>query len=365
MYKSILISSGTNISEVVLSLPLISNIVKNMPNALVYFLVRKDLYGLLADNPFLEGIILYEETYPNFQSIKALSLVKKIKNLNIDIALVLYNNKELLKFLKKAGVKNIFGTYNNISDLLNYKNGIWQHREKAKKHELEYNLDLLKLINIPTNKITYDLKIPISNDSVIKFKEKLNNLKIKEKYIVISPLSGNEKCFNWRLSYYSELASRIISKYKLAVVYIGDKIDEQIINTIHKHTVGEAYNLVEKLDLKEIICLIAKASLYIGPKCGYTHLATATNTQILTFFNNNKVLSNKRYGPYNTSYNRILIPNGDCPGNKKCLNTRCNNFYCMDSINIEEVIDKVDKILNNNEIDQMSLDFKGRLYELQ
>jgi len=365
MYNSILISSGTNISEVVLSLPLIDNIYNNIPNALIYFLVKKEFVDLVADNPNLEGVLIYDKTNGSLQSYKAQSLIKRIKNLNIDNALVLYNNKEILSYLQKAGIKNIYGNFNNFIDLINYKKGLWQYRDKAKKHELEYNLDLLKLLGIETNKINYELKLLVSNEKLIKLEELLKKHNINDKYIVINPLSANEPCFNWRYSYYSELASRLINKFKIPVLFIGEKEDDYIISVIYKHTVGQAFNFVDKLDLGVLIALISKASLFISPKSSFMHIAVAVDTPVLSFFNSNRILSNKRWGPYNTNYTRIIIPNCDCPGTSKCLKSRCKNFYCMDTITIEEVFEKASKIINKTESDQMSLDFRGKFSELR
>lgn len=355
--NSVLICTSENLSKLILSLPVIDNLAKNIPNLKIYMLISKKLYDIVAEYPNITELIVYEADKNTNKIIKTQHLINKIKNLNIDKTLILHHNKELISLLKQSDLKERYGSYENLEHFFSYTKGLWQYRDKCKKHELEYNLDLLKLLKIDELNFSYSLKLPIPN--TYNFPDKFKKIIEAKSFIVINPLSSNEFNICWKLSYYSELASRIYEKYSYPIIFIGDKEDAELISVIKKHVVGVSYNFAGELTLSDITFLISKSKLFIGCNSGPMHLAAGFNIPIVSLFCNNKLISAKRWGPY--SKNAIVVnPNSVCPNQNKCLGSKCSNFFCMDTVEVEEVYEKVSVFLDSTFVNsQMGFDFRG------
>lgn len=355
--NSVLVCTSENLSKLILSLPVIDNLAKIIPNLKIYLLVSKKLYDVVAEYPNITELIVYDTDKNTNKIIQTQHLINTIKNLNIDKTLILHHDKEVISLLKLCDLKERYGSFENFDNFFSYTKGVWQYRDKCKKHELEYNLDLLKLLKIDELNFSYNLKLPLPLN--LNFPEKFKKLIEAKSFIVINPLSSKEYNVCWKLSYYSELASRVYEKYEYPILFIGDKEDAEHISAIKKHVVGVSYNLAGELTLSDILFLISKAKLFIGCNSGAMHLASGFNIPVVSLFCNNKLISAKRWGPY--SKNAIVVsPAGTCTNQKKCIGAKCSNYLCMDSIDVDEVFEKVSVFLDSTFVNsQMGFDFRG------
>lgn len=357
LINSVLISSSENLTKLILSLPVIDNLAKNMPSCQIYLLISKKMYDIVADYPNIDELIIYDTDKNTGNIIKSQHLINKIKSLNIEKALIIHHDSEVISLLKLCDLKERYGSYENFENFFSYTKGIWQYRDKCKKHELEYNLDLLKHFKINELNFSYNLKLPVPASS--SFPEKYKKIVESKSCLIINPVSGKEYSICWKYSYYSELVSRIYEKYKCPIIFIGKKEDTEIVSLIKKHVVGLTHNFVGELNLSELLFLISKSKLYIGCNSAAMHIAAGFNIPIVSLFSNNKYLCSKRWGPY--SKNSIVInPSGICANQKKCIGPKCSNYFCMDGIEVEEVYEKVSIFLDNSSVNsQMGLDFRG------
>ena len=142
--RNILIVRTDRIGDVVLSLPLAGLIKKHFPNCKVTFLLRNYTKELVDKHPFIDGVLVLREEQ---EKILLRANVKMLREKSFDTCIVVSPTflTALMVFL--SGIKKRVGSgYRLYSFLFNKK--VFEHRKYADKHELEFNVNLLKEIGI-------------------------------------------------------------------------------------------------------------------------------------------------------------------------------------------------------------------------
>ena len=123
-----------------------------------------------------------------------------------------------------------------------------------------------------------DVALPSAADR--KVTEKLlleENIGVEQEYICLAPFTGAKER-NWPVSYVIELKKRLLDEWDLPVVLLGGKRDSA-------ETAGYGQgNLVGKTTLLQMVEVIKRARLFIGPDSGPMHVAAAVRTPSIALF---------------------------------------------------------------------------------
>lgn len=196
--------------------------------------------------------------------------------------------------LFKGGVPVRAGVKSQWHSFLFLNHGIRQKRSLAEKHELEYNLDLLyKTLNIkPTREFHYfHIDKPTEQDVL-----KAYNLKADE-YVVVHPgMMGS--ALNWPQSEYIKYIHALLEQGDHVVV-TGTDSDEPYLTQIK----SEFFNnpkvvwLQSKLNLKQLIQILAYSKFVLAPSTGVAHLTASVGSQIKGIYSPVRVHHPRRWGP--------------------------------------------------------------------
>lgn len=355
--KGILITRTDRIGDLVLSLPVIKTIKKVYPDVPLHMMVSSYAYPVVENYPGLSSVIRYDTSDDSNKVTRTKQLVQHLRELDIDRALMLFYDPEVLNIIKKAGIKHRFGPLTKIAGIFAYTSWRSQHRSKVVQHELEYNLSLLDMLGIDEKDFDTNLELPVSSASInsayaVLSREGFENP--SNGYIIIHPVCGGS-ALNWKYAYYAELANRLYSSTRLPIILTGLEHDLPVTTAIKQHIKGTCFNMAGNLSLKELIAVISTAKMFIGPSTGPMHIAAATAVPLLAIFSPVKVQSVKRWGPYNKDAVSVS-PKVDCPAKLKCIGSRCEHYNCMDSISPEEIFNKAKKLYDDT-INQMGVFF--------
>lgn len=306
--KKILITRTDKLGDVILTLPLISETKRIFPGSEISFLVKTYVKDLITDYKSIDNLI-FEENYAGF--FPMLRLLKKEK---FDIVINVFPRFKLALLFFMAGIKCRVGTgYRWYSFLFNKK--LYQHRKDAVKHESEYNIDLLKTLNVDVN---YDKKYYFNyRDSEKKNLEvKLSklNLNLSEKYIIVHPGSrGSAK--DWPAGNFKLYVNSFLKEFEnVKIVLTGIKEEENILNDIYDSVPdGFKKNLIllpGNLNLKELMILIDNTKLFISNSTGPIHIAGALNKNIIGLYPVSKPMNDTRWRPLSSNA-VILKPGGN------------------------------------------------------
>ena len=338
--KNILIVRTDRIGDVVLSLPMASIIKKHYPNCKITFMMRAYTMLLADNNPDIDQIILLKE---NKSKISIADNLKQIKEYNFDTCLVVYPTFQLALILFLAGIKNRIGTgYRWYSFLFNKK--IFVHRKRGEKHELEHNINMLRMIGVDEKLKAESVPFNIHSDekSRQRVKQILGDFRINSSNptIIIHPGSGGSSV-DWPISLFMELAEKMARELIANILITGG---EHEIETCSRLAVHEnIVNLAGKFALDEMIALIDSADILIANSTGPIHIAAALDKHVIGFYPKINHCSQKRWGPF-TNKKYIFEPT-ICDG--QCTREKCNQLNCMNSIEVKNVFEKIENVLAN------------------
>jgi len=304
--KKILVSRTDNIGDVILTLPLISEIKKHFPQAKIVFLVKSNLKSLLNDYEDIDDFIFIDEIKSN------IDLYKKICAENFDLVFCVYPrfNLSLLFFL--CGIKYRVGTaYRGYSFLYNLK--VKEHRKYAEKHESQYNLNLLNSL-MGENSQSIEFKFKISENEKLDLINKLSqelDFKSNYKFIIIHP-GSRQSAIDLPLNTLKEFIRVFLNEFKNYKIFItGSKDDKlQIDNLLEdfKDEIGKnIINVSNLLNLRELMVLIDLSYLFISNSTGPIHIAGALNKKIIGFYPNVPPMHPVRWKPLSKNA-KILTP---------------------------------------------------------
>lgn len=286
--EHILLSRTDKIGDVILTLPMISEVKRLNPNSKISLLISKRLGNFLNDYKGIDNIFYYEDVAEN--------LVDFFKSNSFDTIINVFPRKDIAVAAFRAGIKTRVGTaYRFYSVLFNER--IKEHRKYAVKHESEYNLNLLSYLN---KEISYEkiFHLSYSETEFSNLKSKLNMLfDIDSKYVIIHPGSKGS-AIDLPVNKLIEFAEFILSKYPECNLVVTGIEQERNITSLFNHKFeNKIIDLTGMIELRELMVLIDKCELFVSNSTGPIHIAGALNKKIIGFYPNSAPMNSTRWGP--------------------------------------------------------------------
>ncbi len=339
-FKRILIIRTDRMGDVVLSVPVISNLRRAYPDSYIAFMCRPYTRGLLEDNPEVNEVIVYDK-YGIHKSFPATwRFARDLRRKNFDLAVVLHptNRAHLIAYL--AGIKTRVGWDRNLSWLLTEK--IPHRKHRGEKHESEYTLDILRALDIQVRDVP--LFVPVKDSARRSVGEMLKKKGIDEgqDFVVIHPAASCPSK-RWKQRSFVALIKKIRQNLNLPVVVTTAESEKEFAGEV----AGEegVIDLRGALSLFELTALLERAKLFVSGDSGPVHIAAALGIPVISIFGrSNPGLSPTRWRPLGEK-SLFIHKNVNCP---VCRAHDCqNDFLCLDSISPDEVYALIEKLLAN------------------
>ena len=336
--ENILIARTDRIGDVVLSLPLAYIIKKHFPDSKISYLVRNYTKDLLQNHPFIDNTIILSEKdgKPNFTEN-----INKIKSMNFDTAFVVNPTFKIALILFLSGIKTRVGTgYRWYSFLFNKK--IYEHRKYGEKHELEFNINMLKMIgitNVDPKDVVFDIQISEKSRQNVNDILKKNGFNQDIPTVIVHPGSGGS-AIDLPIYKMKELTGLLAQELNINLVVTGTVAEKEICDSVSQN-ISKIINLAGKINLSELMALINRADILIANSTGPIHIASALGKFVVGFYPLIPSCSPNRWGPY-TGKKLVFSPEIEC---ENCNRRKCEKINCMDSININEVFVKIKNVL--------------------
>jgi lipopolysaccharide heptosyltransferase II len=333
--KNLLIVRTDRIGDVVLTLPLAGIVKRYYPECRLTLLLRNYTKSLADKHPFIDEVLILDEKEGKMSFFGNIKMIEKQK---FDTVIVV--NPTLLSslILFFSGIKNRIGTgYRWYSLLFNYK--AFEHRKYGERHEVEFNINLLKFLGIeekvkPGN-AGFNLQIDKLSSERVKTILKVKGINLKNPIIIVHPGSGGSAVDLPRESF-KELIQLISSNLKAEIIITGSKDEMKLCEELH--VAGKTRNLAGLFNLPELTALINCSDIFISNSTGPLHIAAALGKYVIGFYPKIAACSKERWGPYSDkSY--VFTPDLECTN---CTRKQCERLNCMSSIKVNEIFTKVE-----------------------
>jgi heptosyltransferase III len=336
--RNLLIVRTDRIGDVILSLPLVPVIKERYPDCRITFLMRDYTRALTEGNPYIDEVLLLKIKE---DKVSLIENIREIYSKNFDTAIIVYPTFLISFILFFSGIKHRIGTgYRWYSFLFNKK--IYEHRKYAEKHELEYNFSLLSLIGINNTSKEEKSRFLIKPDAgisagVTKLLEQ-KGVDLSRRILIIHPGSGGSSV-DLPIERYRELIKLIASGTDSEIIITGSSSEKEKCEGLADGS--RAKNLSGCFNLAELVSLIDLSVIFISNSTGPLHIAAALGKYVIGFYPKVQECSAKRWGPY-TEKGYVYTPEIECID---CTVEQCHKLNCMNSININLVFEKIEKIL--------------------
>ncbi len=273
--------------EFLLNIPAIRAVKDTFKESKVILAVDPYVKELAEKVPHADEVIVWKnDKHSLLEIIKFSNLLKKK---NIDIAITMNPSKDTNIAAYLAGIPTRVGYAHKWDFLLTEK--IEDLKHLGRKHEVEYNLDLVKVIGAETKNKSLTLKI----EELELHRPGVNTGPVG--LIVIHPWTS-DPVKQWPIERFRELTLRIVKETDLGVVIVGGP-EELQKSTLFNNLDKRIKNLTGKTTLIELASMLKKSKLLISGDSGPVHMACAVGTSVIALFRNDiPGKGPKRWGPW-------------------------------------------------------------------
>ncbi|MCX5781733.1 MAG: glycosyltransferase [Elusimicrobia bacterium] len=337
-YKKILCISSTGMGNAILYIPVLRTLRKRFPGAKIDVIVSNmQAKAILENLDLVNRVIFFGKTkaYP-FTYMKLLLTLRKEKY-------ELFVTSFLDKSLKIA----VLGFLAGIKDRAGFANGWWNIfygfivRVNEKKHEVEYNLDLLRAIGIE------------GTDNSIALPEAVNGNVITDKalpevygrtIIGFHPGSGTdlgESVKRWDVVKFALLADKLAEQYNAEIHVFGGPEELELAKTMASK-MKVVPNIAIGTTILQTAANINKCDLFISNDSGLMHLAASVQIPVIGIFGPTLYWKN-----YPWQVPNIVVRSGlDCAPCYKFSGISCRDPRCLAGISVRAVYNQAVKLLN-------------------
>ncbi len=334
--KRILVSRTDRIGDLVLSTPVFQAIKAQYPKCHLAALVLKETAPLVSGNPCIDEVVIYDKKgiHQGWWSTVLFGWGLRKKRFDLVIHLHPTNRVHFVSWL--AGIPVRIGYRSKNHFLLTHT--IEEKKWQGKRHEAEYNFDLLNLIRVPKPEFL-QLHVPL-NQADKKNLERLLPQSLSHRYVVFHP-SASCRSKRWAPDRLAQVADQLVRGYQIFPVIIGEGSGTIHAVQMQEFMKEESLNLAGKLSLGMLAWLLKGARLLISNDSGPVHVAAALGTPVISIFGRNQAgLSSTRWRPISANSSFVQKDVG-CV---ECLAHNCQiDFKCLNELRTEDVLEEARK----------------------
>lgn len=340
--RRILIIRTDRIGDVVLSTPVIRNLRAAFPDAYLAVMVRPEHRELVEGHPDLNAVILYDKNGAEKGIAGNLQFARKLREHRFDTALILHSTNRVVLATWLAGIPRRVGYARRLRWLLT--DAVPYVKPSGDRHELEYNLDLLRRIGVePSSRELFVPTTPAQEQRVEKF---LVEAGWNGAPLVVLHPGASCPSKRWPPERFAAVGDLLVERTgaKIIVVAGPDGIEpgRRLLSRMRARALP-AFGL---FGLGEMVCLFRKARCVISNDSGPVHLAGAAKAPVVSIFGRwGGGLSPRRWGP--TGPNGMAIHHDI--GCRPCLAHDCTiGFACLEAVTVEEVTAAAEHLMKSS-----------------
>jgi lipopolysaccharide heptosyltransferase II len=339
-FKRILIVRTDRIGDVLLSTPVIEELRRAYPNAYIAMMTSPYAKEVVSGNPYLDEVIVYDKDKRQRSWRSSLKFSRNLKKKRFDAAIILHptNRVHLVTFF--AGIPKRVGLNRKLGFLLTDR--IEHTKQLGEKHEIEYNLDILRYMGIEPKDNRLFMPIKPTEEKWAESIFRSENIKPADKVLAVHPGASCPSKV-WPSQRFAQAADRLIDKYGFKVILISGPKDVKLTQDVISHMRHPAVNLAGKTSVSQLASVLKRCRLFISNDSGPVHIASALDVPVISIFGRNqKGLSPDRWAPLG-KLAKALHKDVGCV---ECLAHNCvKDFICLKAITVEDVIQAADALL--------------------
>ena len=297
------------LGETLLNLPAIAALHAARPEAAITLLVHPDVQPLLKEIPGIAEVWTHAPGPRAWWWLRAWRLARRLRRAGFDLAIISNPMKELHLAVWLAGIPARVGYARKWGRLLTHR--VPDGKALGQRHEVEYNLELLRAVGMPTAVPAWWLpRRPADEEAVARVLAQ-RGIAAADSVLVIHPWSSNP-VKEWPLDRYHQVVRQLASQGARRMVVIGGPEERLRARAVAGWPVVD---FVGQLTLPQLAALLRRATLMLSNDSGPVHVAAAVGTPTVTLFGTVEAATGpQRWGPWGQGHAVIWKPSMEAIG---------------------------------------------------
>ena len=333
--NKILIIKFGSLGDLLLMTPVLPNLRFYFPDAEIDIFTLKSSRDILIDNPYITRVLTY---IPGTNT--SWFLIKNIRKKKFDLVIDLYCNPRtaFITYLSGARYKFGFRFFGR-----NYAYNIKARGRGGEVHNVDFNLDALRELEIPVTSKNLNLGINIVHKEFAENFIKEN--KIKEKNIIGICLTGEWETKKYKIPDYIKVIKMINGVYDVNfILFWMNEQQRKDCEMIQREYPGNSF-IIPESPVKYLASIISNCDLIISGDSGPLHIAVAMKVPVLGIYGPTKPMLQ---GPYGDNNLTIVNEGLEC---LYCDLTKCKiGNICMTELSKDKIIMTLNRLIEINKI---------------
>jgi ADP-heptose:LPS heptosyltransferase len=207
-----------------------------------------------------------------------------------------------------------------------------RERERATRHEVQRQLDLVAHVGCSTPDTALSFAVPPAATARVGSMLEDAGIDPAAPYLVLHA-GASAASRRYPIRHWLVLIGMLGTRLGYPMILSGDRSDMEWLQPLAETWVGPTHSLIGKLDLGELGALIRLSSLLITGNTGPAHIAAAVGTPLVDLY----ALTNPQHTPWRVAH-RLLFHDVSC---RNCLRSYCpqGHHACLDLLSPRKVVE--------------------------
>jgi ADP-heptose:LPS heptosyltransferase len=347
---NVLVVRLRSIGDVVLTLPALQALYDWRPDLRIHMLVEPYSAPLLEGHPAIKEVIVLRKFWET---------VRLLRRRKFSIAFNMHGGPTSAFLTRLSGAPvRVCWAHRQFSSFYNVHVPIhFPVAGRIEMHTTEHRLQQLLYVGLPETPLPA-AKVYVNTDAAERVRRKLaeKGIGANQPYAVMRP-GASQANKRWPTERFAAIAQWLRETHGIATVVNLGPGDEQIaaevrqrfapgVNARESSAANSAGGMImDSLDLRELVALLAGSCLFVGNDTGPTHIAAALGKKSVVIFGASDA---KVWSPWKTEYRLIENP-FPC---KQCPLGKCESLpasQCIFAISVDEVREACEALLGTTQ----------------
>jgi lipopolysaccharide heptosyltransferase II len=336
--KRILLVRPRRMGDIILTTPALRALRSAFPEAYLCYLVEKPYARLIEGNGLVDEVLAIK---PDPGLVGLLTIIKKLRRKKFDVALDFHGGPRSALLVLASGSRWKIG-YKTKYKAWVYDYLVPRSYASGPVHSVINHLNLVRILKPETGQ-EFSLKVPPSRpEEREKIEAFWKQAGLFSRKVLALHISAGNRFRDWGKENLVSFLEGLDSWSEVWPLLIGSKEDKAREKEILESLGRPVPSLVGQTSLGELIAVLEKADLFVGPDSGPMHLAAALNKPIVALFGPTLPA---HFAPWKAKAIILERPMACRP----CRQRFCpeKNFACLKTIKPEEVIAACQNLLSS------------------
>lgn len=334
MPKRILVVRTDRVGDVVMITPMLREISRTFPDALIATLTNPNSADVLINNPNVNEIITDDLKKESFSKVTS-----KLRSMKFSNGLLVMPTERAAYQMFLAGVKNRIGVGRKLYEVITFMKSVSRNKYIPLRHEADYCMDLARAIGVSSSNLTPEIFISpeekiLGLNSLIASGSMTNRKKI----IVHTGSGGSSR--NWSEMKYLKLIEKLlIHDDKTEIILTAKEMTDDFVlkaKAMENELIINMRDSVKRL--RDLISIIANCDLLIAASTGPLHIASALGIKTIGLYCHRPMNCSRHWGALGKNAANLEINKEYCDANCSSDKEVCS---FENGISVEEVISMI------------------------